>query len=319
MRPGLSASRITRNGGLARTELPYLDTFTAAAEFSSFTKAAKALNLTQAAVSQRIQALEGTLGKALFQRRGGSVQVTEMGQKLYDYAQRILALHSEARRELGGQIAVVSSELALAASSVPGEYLLPTLLSIFREKYPHIHVRATVTDSVTVMQQVERGHASLGLVGQKVANPRLEFRHLSRDQMVLVVPAKHLLGRRKRIGLKELTNYPLVLREKGSGLRHCFERAVETGGLALNDLQVALELGSNEAIKSALQRGVGAAILSRFAVQKELKSGKLRAVAIRGLRCDREMFVVHDRRRVLALPARIFLSFLDTAHPTRVR
>jgi DNA-binding transcriptional LysR family regulator len=286
---------------------------------SSFTKAAKALHLTQAAVSQRIQALEGTLGKSLFQRRSGTVQLTEAGQKLYEYAQRILSLHCEARREVGGQIAVVQSELALAASSVPGEHLLPTLLSTFREKYPHIHVRATVSDSVTVMQQVERGHASLGLVGQKADNPGLNFRHLAQDQMVLVVPAKHPLRRRTRINLKELSKYPLVLRETGSGLRHCFEKALETRGLSLTDVRVALELGSNEAIKSAIQRGVGAAILSRFAVQKELKSGVLRAVAIRGLRCDREMFVVHDRRRVLPLPARIFLDFLDTARLSRVR
>jgi DNA-binding transcriptional LysR family regulator len=169
------------------------------------------------------------------------------------------------------------------------------------------------------MQQVERGQASLGLVGQKVDNPRLTFRHLARDQMVLVVPAKHPLRRRSRISVKELARYPLVLREKGSGLRHCFERALESGGLGLKDVQVALELGSNEAIKSALQRGVGAAILSRFAVQKELKSGELRAIGIRGLRCDREMFVVHDRRRVLPLPARVFLGFLDTARLSRVR
>ena len=294
--------------------LPHLETFSKAAELSSFTGAAKALGLTQAAVSQRIQALEATLGKPLFRRRGGRVLLTEAGRKLYDYAQRILDLHREARREVTGHEPEVAGELLLAASSIPGEHLLPSLLSAFGQRYPHIRVQAVVGDSMAVMAQVERGEASLGLVGRKADDPNLEFRFLASDRMVLVVPPGHAWAGRKRVSVKQLCGHPLVLREAGSGLRHCFEKSLERAGLSLADLRVALELGSNEAIKEAVLRGVGVAVLSIYAVQKELRAGRLIALEVGDLHCDRDMFVVQDRRRVLPPPARMFLAFLET-HP----
>jgi DNA-binding transcriptional LysR family regulator len=294
--------------------LPHLETFCRAAELSSFTGAAKALRLTQASVSQRMQALEKELGTPLFRRQGGRVLLTEAGQKLYGYAQRILDLHRQAHREITGHEAPVPGELSLAASSIPGEHLLPALLSGFAQAHRHIRVRATVSDSMAVLAQVERGEVSLGLVGRKTDNPHLEFRYLTSDRMVLIVPPGHALGRRKKVSVKQLARYPLILREAGSGLRHCFEKSLEKAGVSLNGLRVALELGSNEAIKEAVLRGVGVAILSTYAVQKELRAGQLHALAVRDLHCDRDMYIVQDRRRVLPLPARLFLLFLET-HP----
>lgn len=295
-------------------QLPYLVTFSKAAELSNFSGAAKALGLSQAAVSQRVQALEKALGTPLFRRQGGRVLLTPAGRTLYEYAQRILALHGEARREVAGPGAPSPAELLLAASSVPGEYLLPALLSDFGQKHPHVRVRATVTDSTAVVSQVERGEVSLGLVGRRDTNPDLEFRYLASDRMVLVVPPGHALGGRKKVSVKHLSGHPLILRESGSGLRHCFEKSLERAGRSLGDLPVALELGSNEGIKSAVVRGVGVAVLSAYAVQKELRAGTLLAVELGDLGCDREMFVVRDKRRVLPLPARLFVDFLDQ-HP----
>ena len=130
--------------------------------------------------------------------------------------------------------------------------------------------------------------------------------------MVLIVPPRHALFRRKRITVKQLSRYPLVLREVGSGLRHCFEKSLDRSGLSLADFRVALELGSNEAIKEAVLRGAGIAILSTYAVQKEIRAGELHTVQVSDLKCDRDMYVVQDRRRVLPLPARQFLTFLET-------
>jgi DNA-binding transcriptional LysR family regulator len=165
-----------------------------------------------------------------------------------------------------------------------------------------------------VMAQVERGEVSLGLVGRKTDNPHLEFRFFARDRMVLVVPSGHPLSRRKTVTVKQLCGHALILREAGSGLRHCFEKSLERAGRSLVDLRVALELGSNEAIKEAVLQGIGVAVLSSYAVQKELDAGRLHALEVSDLRCDRDMYIVQDRRRVLPLPARLFLLFLDT-HP----
>jgi DNA-binding transcriptional LysR family regulator len=298
-------------------QLPHLDTFSKAAELSSFTGAARALRLTQAAVSQRMQTLEKALDTPLFKRQGGRVLLTEAGRKLYDYAQRILDLHGQARREITGLSAPVDGELLLAASSIPGECLLPRLLPVFRRKHPQLRVHASVSDSAGVIGQVERGEVSIGLAGRKTDAAHLEFRYLASDRMVLVVPPDHARAKRKRVQLKQLAGCPLILREVGSGLRHCFEKSLEKAGRSLADLSVAVELGSNEAIKEAVARGVGVAVLSAYAVQKELKTGELHALEVTDLQCDRDMFVVQDKRRALPLPARLFLAFLES-HPIAV-
>lgn len=292
-------------------QLPHLETFSKAAEFSSFTEAAKALGLTQAAVSQRIQALEKNLDKNLFVRRGGRVLLTDAGRTLYAYVQRILDLHREARREITGHDPPVAGELMIAASSIPGEHLLPALLTVFGQKYPHVRVRAAVGDSMGVMERVERGEVSVGLVGRKLDRPHLEFRFLASDRMVLVAPPAHPLTKKKSVTVNQLAAHPLVLREAGSGLRHCFEKSLDRAGWSLNDLRVALELGSNEAIKEAVLRGVGVAVLSVLAVQKEIKAGTLHALEVKDIHCDRDMFVVLDQRRVPPLTARLFLTFLE--------
>jgi DNA-binding transcriptional LysR family regulator len=240
------------------------------------------------------------------------VTLTEAGQKLYEYAQRILDLCREARQEITGQTAPVVGDLLLAASSIPGEYFLPALLSVFGQQHPQVRVRATVSDSAAVMGQVERGEAQVGLVGRRADNPDLDFQFLASDRMVFVVPPSHPLSSEKSVTAHQLKAYPLVLREEGSGLRHCLEKALERIGQSLTDFRVALEIGSNEAIKEAVARGVGVAVLSTFAVRKEVESGQLIALEGQDIRCDREMYVVRDRRRVLPPPARLFLTFLRT-------
>jgi DNA-binding transcriptional LysR family regulator len=290
--------------------LPYLETFAKAAELGSFTAAGRWLGTSQAAVSQRIQALEKMLAAPLFQRQGGRILLTDAGHCLYGYAERILALHQEARQKITGKKEKQVAELALAASSIPGEYLLPDLLARFRRRHPHVRLRVDISDSATVRAQVEHGRAPLGLVGKKSASAALEFRCFARDRMALVVPADHPWARRQQVSLKQLLEQPLILREAGSGSRECLEQALTAAGKSVADLQVTLELGSNEAIKQMVLRGLGLAILSTKAVAKEIKTGKLHAVRVAGLPMKRDMFVVWDRRRAQSLPAQLFVEFL---------
>lgn len=291
--------------------LPHLETFVVAAERANFTAAAQHLGLTQASISQRVQALERAIGVPLFRRCSGKVELTEAGHRLHSYARRIIDLHIAAREEVTGRKTPVGGELALAASSVPGDHLLPALLVAFGAKHPTIRIQATVSDSAAAIKLVESGAVSLGLVGKRIDQPHLDFRHLADDRIVMIAPTGHPLVRRKRVTLGQLASHPLVLRESGSGVRHCFEKALERTGHTLANFRVALELGSNESIQEAVVRGVGVAVLSTLAVRKEVAARRLVARDISGLRCDREMFVVTDHRRVLSPPANLFLTFLD--------
>jgi DNA-binding transcriptional LysR family regulator len=292
-------------------QLPHLETFARAAELSSFTAAARALGLTQAAVSQRIHALEQELGAALFTRHGGRVLLTDAGRCLHGFVQRILDLHRQARAEVTGRSVPLKGELSLAASSVPGEHVLPGLMSVFRARHPHIQVKGTVADSQAVLAQVEHGEVHLGLVGRKGDSPHLDYRRLGEDTLAVIVPVGHPWAGRQRVTLDELTGQPLVLREAGSGSRWCLEQALIRSGKSLGDLRIAFELGSNEAIKEAVLRGLGLAVLSTYAVHKEVQSGTLCALEVTGLPLAREMFAVWDRRRALPIPARLFLDLLE--------
>jgi DNA-binding transcriptional LysR family regulator len=297
-------------------QLPHLQTFSRAAELASFTRAAESLCVTQAAVSQHIRGLERELGVALFHRHGGRVVLTDAGRRLYDYAQRILALHAEARREIGRGTAEVTGELRLGASTVPAEHFLPKLLAEFRALHPRIHIHADVADSEAVLAMVPQGKAALALVGTRLPASWAEYRAFASDRLTLIFPADHRWSGRAEVTLDELRQEPLVMREKGSGTRACFERALATQGMSLADLRVSLELGSNEAIKDAVLRSLGVAVLSVQVVNADLASGKLREALIERLDLTRELYVVFDSRGILPPPARAFLAFLATQSVT---
>ena len=295
-------------------ELPHLSTFVRAAEHGSFTTAAAGLGITQAAVSQRIAILEKELRVSLFDRRAGRIALTETGQQLYEYARQILNLHEQARRILGDFYPLVSGELPIAASSVPGECFLPALLSAFHAKHPQVHVRATVSDSGSVMTDVEKGKASLGLVGQKAERAGLESRPIGRDSLVLIIPSGHRWASRRSISLDDLADESLIIRELGSGSRSTLEKSLQRLGNSLVGLNVSLEFGSNAGIKDAVKRGLGVAFLSRFCVQRELDAKELRAVSVRGLGLTRQFYLVYHRRRPLSPAASTFVHFLES-HP----
>lgn len=307
--------RTTRTGDRDQPpdiRLPHLETFSRAAELGSFTLAGKKLGLTQAAVSQRIHTLEQALGKSLFERHGTRIVLTETGRNLYDYAQRIASLHHEAFEALTGRKTPVAGELLLAASSIPGEHLLPEILAKFRKRFPKIRVRATILDSAAVINEVEHGNVQLGLVGRRIASPHIEFQPFATDELVVVIPANHPWKRLKAVPLRKLAQQPLVLREPGSGTRWCFEQALSAAGMTLGDFEIALELGSNESIKEAVVEGIGVAVLSSLAVQNDGAGGRLHTLAITGPSLTRTMYLVWDARRVLPAPARVFREFLPT-------
>jgi DNA-binding transcriptional LysR family regulator len=289
---------------------PNLETFVEAAERGTFTAAARVLGLSQAAVSQRIQQLETALNTSLFRRGPGRVSLTDAGQELYEYARRIQELTGEAWAALTGHAGEARGELVLAASSVPGQHLLPSLLAVFSKRYAQIQVRVSVTDTEDVLRQVERGAAHIGLVGGQGGGSQLEFRQFACDELVLVVPKGHPWWRKQRVTVSDLLTQPLIQRERGSGSRRCLERSLERLGVTLSSLKIVLELGSTEAIKEAVLQKIGVAVLSRRALGKEVKAGLLKALVVEGLTLDRDIYVVRDRRRILTGPAQLFLSLV---------
>jgi DNA-binding transcriptional LysR family regulator len=265
-------------------------------------------------VSQRVATLEGELRVALFDRRVGRIALTEAGERLYGLARQIVDLHEQARSELRGVHAAISGELAIAASSVPGECFLPAVFEAFRAKYPDIQLRAAVSDSASVIKEVEKGDVSLGLVGKKAEKSTLAIRAVGQDSLVLVVCPGHPWADCGSIALASLGREPLILREPGSGSRCTLEKSLEAAGISFDELEVAIELGSNAGIKDAVKRGLGVAFLSQFCVQKELASEELKPVVVLGLDLRRQFYLVYHRRRPLSPAANALVHFLES-HP----
>jgi DNA-binding transcriptional LysR family regulator len=198
--------------------------------------------------------------------------------------------------------------LLVAASSAPGQHLLPPALAAFHQQHPAVQIRVSVSDTDAVLRELEEGRAHLGFVGGQSDNSCLEFHRFARDQLVLVVPDGHPWWRRKRVTVAEFLAQPLVQRERGSGSRRCLERALERLRVAPANLNVVLELGNCEAIKAAVFQRVGVAVLSRLSVEQEVRTGQFKVVPVEGLDMDRDIFVVQNRERVLPAAARLFLA-----------
>jgi DNA-binding transcriptional LysR family regulator len=285
----------------------HLETFAEAAERGSFTAAARHLGVSQAAVSQRVQQLEADLRTPLFRRHPGGITLTDAGRRLHEYARRILDLTAEARAAVTGRRGGVAGDLRLAASSVPGEHVLPGILATFRARHPGVRVRVSVSDTGAVLREIEHGRAHLGFVGGPGGGPHLEFRRFADDELAVVVPRGHPWWARRQVSPVALAGQPLVQREPASASRRCLEQALERAGVTTAP-NVVLELGSTEAIKEAVLAGMGVAVMSRRAVDAEIRAGRLKTLRVAGLPLTRGLFAVRDRRRVLPTAAQLLLD-----------
>jgi DNA-binding transcriptional LysR family regulator len=289
-------------------EVRHLQTFAAAAERESFTRAAEVLEVTQAAVSQQVAALEKELSAELFERLGRGVRLTEQGRRLYVYARQILDLVEKASHEIGGAEQRLTGNLRIASSTVPSEWLLPELLAEFHTRWPHVRESLSVSDSRVATAAVEVGDADVGFVGELPRSSTLQATAVAEDELVLIVAADHPLADKGTTTLKQLVRESLIVREPGSGSRRCFERALEEHGLSPAQLTIAMEVNSNDAIRSAIERGVGVAFLSQRANRREVG---LAAVKVRGFHPRRQLYVISDPHRIALMPARQFLAFVD--------
>lgn len=288
----------------------HLHTFLLATELGSFTRAAAALGVTQAAVSQQVAALEKELSTLLFQRTGRAVTPTEAGRQLYDYARRIVDLATEARNAITGTQTVVDGVSKVAASTVPSEWLLPDLLVPFQRLYPQVQTLVRVSESASAIRAVELSEADVGVVGELPRATSLQVQAIARDELSLVIAPHHALVAARTMTLEELCREPLIVREANSGSRRCVEEALSRADVSPDQLNTCLEVNSNKAIRALVERGVAVAFLSTRAISRDIEDRRLVPIKMEGVVAQRCLYAIADPQRLPTLAARAFLEFL---------
>jgi DNA-binding transcriptional LysR family regulator len=286
-----------------------LAAFCAVVELRSFSQAAERLGVSQPAVSLQVRSLEQRLGRQLLDRSGRRVEPTEAGLALYRGAQRLLALEEQLLLELVSEAeGPLRGRLELGASSGPGETVLPLLLCEFRERNPEVVVSLVVSDTQTVVERVARRELELGVVGAARRHRSVTFEPFFRDEVVLACPRGHRFAGRT-VSLDELRAEPLILMQEGAGVRQVIEDELRRAGVRLRDLTVALELGLQESVRSAVRAGHGVAFISHSALEADLAADAVGEARVEGLEPSREISLVRATGRAGTRVATAFVDF----------
>lgn len=286
-----------------------LRTFHLVVRLKSQSAAAHQLGISQPAVTQQIRRLERSVGQGLFDRVGRRLVVTDVGQTLDTYAQRIFHLLDAARDAVDSLAGLHTGHLDVGASRTAGAYYIADLLDRFKQRHPGVRVSLIVGNSETILAKVLDFSLHAGLIAGPCNNPHLVSLPLIRDRVLVVLPPGHDLSEKPVVGVQDLHRYAVILRETGSATRRVIEEAFQAGGL---DVTPAMELESNEAIKSAVADGIGVGLMAHAAVAQEVASGRLVARPLREpLYLD--FSLIYHRDRTAAPVVAAFLALLPAA------
>ena len=276
-----------------------LDVFCKVVELKSFTRAARAVFLSQPTVSDHVRHLEEELGQKLVDRLGREAEPTPAGRLLYDYASRILRLQQETLEALARFGGRLSGETTIGASTIPATYILPALVGTFRAAHPEVTVSVRISGSHEIARKVLAGEYDLGLVGAMWNERGLDWTELFTDTLVLVARPDHPLAGRGPVTLDDLCGQDYVGREPGSGTRKVIGALLEATGRRETDLRQIALFGANEAVREAVKAGVGVSMLSRRSVAADLAAGALVEIPLVGVSGERPFYLLRRRNRQL--------------------
>jgi DNA-binding transcriptional LysR family regulator len=296
-------------------DLRQLEIFCKVVELGSFSKAADAVYLAQASVSERIATLEGMVGIKLLDRLGRQIVPTKAGELLYKHAILLLKLKRTTLLEMTNFLGLKQGEIHLGGSTIPGEYILPHFIGLFHKQYPLVSVMLTIGDTSEIENRVLTGELELGIIGSKSTHKSLIHHEIWEDELILAIPTHHRWSKKNSVSVQELLEEPFILREVGSGTLSILEEYLqEKGSNGTDSLNVVARFGTSTAVKEGIKAGLGVSILSSRALGTELETGILTTIQIKGLpRMYRSFFLIQDKRRIASPLCQALIDFLLAA------
>ncbi len=282
--------------------------FYSVAKNSSVTLAAKELFLTQPAVSIQIHLLEEDNNVKLFNRSGKGITITEEGRLLLSYAERVFNLSDEMEEALRQMKSLDRGKLKIGSSRTIGSYYLPQLFEIFKLKYPHIEIQMDISNSSRVIEEILSFQNDIGFIGIDYFHKNLVLKPFIKERLVLITPPDHELTRKKVISFKELNGQKMIMREKGSGTMELIKQELTKSKVSV---ETVMELGSNEAIKRAIEAGLGVSIISNNVVKREKDQGRIKVLHFSSNKdIIRYFYIIYHKNKYLS---DLLKAFLDVA------
>ena len=275
----------------------------------SFSRASEELFLSQPTVSDHIKTLEEGLECRLFDRLGRTIIPTKEAEVLYDYALEIIEKADNIKDSISRLRKEVGGELRIGASTIPGTYLIPTVMAEFRKKHPSVSFRIIISDSREIVEKVLGHEVLVGIVGAKLSDEQLNYTPFAEDELIVVAAPSFM--KEDSVPVRSLERYPAVWREEGSGTRQEAEKILEGKGVSPEKLKVSCTFGSTDAVKQAAKAGLGYTIVSRSSVTDELKYHALKEIKLIDVEMKRQFYLVTHKKRTLPLAYNIFFKFLS--------
>jgi DNA-binding transcriptional LysR family regulator len=275
-----------------RYSLRQLEVFLATARYENVTRAARALSMSQSAASGSLSELESQFSVKLFDRLGKRLQLSALGQQLRPQAESLLQQARALEHALAGE--EITGHLKIGATLTIGNYIAVNMIADFRQAYPQADIVLRVANTERIAEQVAGFELDMGLIEGELQHPELEIVHWRKDELVVFAAPDHPLAGAGALSDQELITLPWIVRERGSGTRQAFDRAMR--GI-LTDLHIAMELQHTEAIKRAVEAGLGVGCLSQICLADAFKRGSLVPLAVPGRDFHREWFLITHRAK----------------------
>jgi len=295
--------------------LDYLRTYLEVIKSGSFSEVARKLSISQPTVSFQIQKLERDLGVRLIDRSKKTIIMTEAGKRLLRFAEfveeeraRLLDDVEQLREEVAG-------DLVITASTVPGEFLIPAILSEFKAQHPAVGIQVAVSDYLTVINDVQNGAYEVGFCGAMPEGQDLESFKIAEDEIVLIVFPEHPFANRPEVSPMEVVGEPLIFREETSGTQRSVESQLLEAGFNLGQGAPKLILGTTQAVVSAVEAKAGIAFVSSLAIKKSCALGLVKVVEVEGLRLRRDFFCIYREERIVSRLLGEFVAFVQAGAP----
>ncbi len=291
---------------MLRVTLRQLQVFEAVARHLSFSRAAEELHLTQPAVSMQIRQLEASVGLPLFEQIGKKIFLTEAGNEIYHYSRSIAQQLTEAEAVLSEMKGLRRGRLNISVVST-ANYFAPQLLALFCQRNQDVTLSLKVVNREELLHQLASNEMDLGVMGQPPEGLDIVAEPFMENPLVVVAPPSHPLVMERDIPLSRLAQETFIVREQGSGTRSAMERFFQQHGL---NLATGMEMSTNEAIKQAVQAGMGLGVVSVHTIALELETRRLVVLDVESFPILRHWYVIHRKGKRLSAMAQAFKDFL---------